>query len=315
MEDKMSLTYYPYLRGRQFELLALRELVEKELLSERVVPIIEPVRFSPTLIKTLKVFKEKHKGYALIQNPQYGNFREQVNKTKEIKKKFDDSISESKKINAYLIDEAIESSLMDISLDKTMLINKDMNCYTVFDHIIRNDVYPALTLIPDKRQFKKRVRKGKILLEDHFPSRIRNSDYAENDDEFFSDDHIGLESEGFIGFSDYSVIGSKYNETGFAPLAVAIHIVYLDKNHDLRVRHFVSDSNDDINDPAGKYGEAVNKMVKWCQAELVDKNQYTVGLNSLLETHKKRKYPGLGTIKKYSLMHHLELMNKYLEKS
>ena len=32
MEDKIM--YYPYLRGRQFELLALRELVNENLLSE-----------------------------------------------------------------------------------------------------------------------------------------------------------------------------------------------------------------------------------------------------------------------------------------
>ena len=36
--------YFPYLRGRQFELIALRELVEKDVLSGRIMPIIEPVK-------------------------------------------------------------------------------------------------------------------------------------------------------------------------------------------------------------------------------------------------------------------------------
>lgn len=308
----MSITYYPYLRGRQFELLALRELVENDHLSEKVVPIIEPVRFSPTLIKTLKVFKEKNKTYALIQNPQYGNFWDQIKKDEDMKKKFEDSVSESDRIIAYLINETIVPELHHIPLDKAMVINTSMDCYAIFNRIFDNRPESAFTLIPDKRQFKKRVQKGKILLEDHFPIRNRNADYANKNDEFFSDDHIGLDSEGFIGFSDYSIIGAQYNEAGFAPLAVAIHIVYFDENDNLRIHHFVSDSNDSINDPAGKYGEAVDKMAEWCKDNLTVSTVHTAGLDFLLDTQKRGKYPGLGTVKKYSIMHHLELMNNYL---
>ena len=35
--------YFPYVRGRQYELLALRELVSKDLLSSNILPVIEPV--------------------------------------------------------------------------------------------------------------------------------------------------------------------------------------------------------------------------------------------------------------------------------
>ena len=42
--------YFPYVRGRQYELLALRELVEKNLLTDFVIPIVEPVKLSPTLV-------------------------------------------------------------------------------------------------------------------------------------------------------------------------------------------------------------------------------------------------------------------------
>lgn len=33
--------YFPILRGRQFELLALRECVNKGLLSNKIIPIVE----------------------------------------------------------------------------------------------------------------------------------------------------------------------------------------------------------------------------------------------------------------------------------
>ncbi len=38
--------YFPYFRGRQYELLALKELAAKSLISSFVVPVIEPVKLS-----------------------------------------------------------------------------------------------------------------------------------------------------------------------------------------------------------------------------------------------------------------------------
>ena len=51
--------YFPYVRGRQYELLALREMIEGNLLSSKIIPIIEPVKLSPTLIKTMEAYVEK----------------------------------------------------------------------------------------------------------------------------------------------------------------------------------------------------------------------------------------------------------------
>jgi len=36
-EDKM---YYPYLRGKEYELIALRELVENELISDKLFRLL-----------------------------------------------------------------------------------------------------------------------------------------------------------------------------------------------------------------------------------------------------------------------------------
>lgn len=37
------------------------------------------------------------------------------------------------------------------------------------------------------------------------------------------------QNENYVGFADYSVVGEEFNESGFAPVAVAIHVVYFDK--------------------------------------------------------------------------------------
>jgi hypothetical protein len=79
--------YFPYLRGRQFELIALRELVEKGVLSNRITPIIEPVKLSSTLVKTIEAYGENSKQLAIITNPNVGSFSSDVKEEKNQKLK------------------------------------------------------------------------------------------------------------------------------------------------------------------------------------------------------------------------------------
>lgn len=39
----------------------------------------------------------------------------------------------------------------------------------------------------------------------------------------------------------------------------------------------------------------------------------TVGIREFEMAYQNQVYPGLGTVKKYSIMHHLELMSRYLD--
>lgn len=45
--------YSPYLRGRQYELLAIGELIDNNLLNDHVIPVVEPVKLSFTLIHVM----------------------------------------------------------------------------------------------------------------------------------------------------------------------------------------------------------------------------------------------------------------------
>lgn len=51
--------YYPYLRGKQFDLLALKESLIRGLLSTKIQPIIEPVRDSATLKNVVELFQKR----------------------------------------------------------------------------------------------------------------------------------------------------------------------------------------------------------------------------------------------------------------
>lgn len=48
--------FYPYFRGRQYELIALREMLLNKNYSKNVIPIIEPVKVSSMLISTIQAY-------------------------------------------------------------------------------------------------------------------------------------------------------------------------------------------------------------------------------------------------------------------
>ena len=72
--------YYPYLRARQFELIALRELVTESKHEDIVIPIIEPIRKSFNgLNKANEIFHENRFSPYLIINPLKGDIAGDTN--------------------------------------------------------------------------------------------------------------------------------------------------------------------------------------------------------------------------------------------
>lgn len=305
--------YFPYLRGRQFELIALRELVEKGVLSNRITPIIEPVKLSSTLVKTIETYGMNSKQIAIVTNPKVGSFNSDIKeeKNRKLKESFFLSLEKNKKI---LFMNLLRANLkpekfIERHADNMGTICNDKDAIPVYEmYFAETDV--KYNLIPDESGFRRKIRKNRVLLADKFNKQDRNNDYIEIDDEPFSEDHLYYLEDGYVGFADYSVVGEEYNETGFAPYAVAIHIIYFDTDDSLRVKHFVSDSNDDISDPAGKFQEALSKLVAWNEEKQLD----TVAMKEFENLYHRETYPGLGTVKKLSIMHHLELIGGYLDK-
>ena len=254
--------YFPYLRGRQFELIALRELLEGKRISEKVIPIIEPVKPSSTLLKTLETFVKNDREIAVVFNPTVGDFAKKLKEMREEDSKvanelYDLLTQNDKVIKSYIMDRGILSEIKsEASKNKYLIINLNRDCLDDFLDAYE-DTLPRFTLIPDDRAFRRVIPDSKVLFEDNFNKQSRNIDYIDNQDEFFSDSHLYYQNENYVGFADYSVVGEEFNESGFAPVAVAIHVVYFDKKKELRIHHFVSDSIVGIEYPGGKFGESL----------------------------------------------------------
>lgn len=320
--------YYPYFRGRQAELLALKDLASSGLLSRNIIPIVEPVKVSSTIRRTIETFTYRQKKIAVILNPEKG-----ISSKRNSNVVWCDTLQLDGKasvVPAFLLRENAESIVRNY-IQKPSCMNKSTLGFATrrsFDffksskgvHLL-SSLRPTVFAYPDEGEFIRDAGRilnnancsaRTILFRDAFHKRRVNADYAEEPDEHFSSDHLEYVDNGYSGFGDYSIVGDSYEEAGFAPRAVAIHIVYFDDNNELRIHHFVSDSNADFRNVAKKFGEAGDKLEQWCSQK--PGLRHTKGLDALLEYSRNKAFPGLPTIKKLSIMHHLELIGQFLDK-
>lgn len=146
--------YFPYLRGRQFELIALRELAEEDCINEKVIPIIEPIKPSSTLLKTLQVFAEKDKEIAVVFNPTVGAFSKEIKEMRAEDSKVANELYElllnnDKIIKAYVMNKARSKRLKtDVNKEKYMIINLTRDSLDNFLEVY-DGTLPRYTLIPE----------------------------------------------------------------------------------------------------------------------------------------------------------------------
>ncbi|MBY7025061.1 sce7725 family protein [Clostridium botulinum] len=308
--------YFPYLRGRQYELIALRELLDNKLIGNKIIPVIEPIKLSATLIKTIQLFNSNKNKIAIICNPQVGSFKNSIGeiKGKNIYKEYKEAINDSNVIKSHIINKNSYNEineLVSLGLSRSELLVVADNLTNIDNYINEfNEEPPKYSLVPDEIFFRRKVKNNRVIFKDRFIKRDKNSDYS-GIEEAFSEDHLFYSEEGYSGFSDFSIVGSSFSESGFAPFAVAIHIVYFDDNKALKMKHFVSKSNDDISNPAKKFYEALQGLYLWSK-EQPEYNINTLAMEKFLDHYKKQTYPGLGTVKKLAIMHHIELINRFL---
>jgi len=302
--------YYPYLRGRQFELIALREYALQRGDENNIIPIIEPVKSTFNSMKmALSKLIAGDVRFALILNPQVG---ELINKdiiAEALKSELSDS---SKWIPAFVLNNNYKEVLDFISTNNysnVMLICTDN---TDSDNPYFDELLPKAKHIVSKenRTLKRKLRgKDFILLNDNFKAQKRNSDYLTMPEEKFTEEHLFYKEDGYLGFSDYTTLVSDFIEGGAAPYAVAIHLTYKKANNEIWIKHFTSITNDDKSHIQGKFAEAAEKAVKFLDLE----NIHTYASEELRSYFNSQNYPGLGMVKKISIKNHLELMNNSLK--
>ena len=68
--------YFPYLRGKRYELIAIKKLINDKKINDKILPIIEPVNEKSSDFNNFVMYMIAHKKkFVAIQNPQVGSYK------------------------------------------------------------------------------------------------------------------------------------------------------------------------------------------------------------------------------------------------
>ena len=307
--------YYPFLRGRQFELIALRELSLENQLQGFITAIIEPVKESMNSLDLAnRIFYQNEQDNYLILNPSVGERRGDTDYYLEFMNGLENCSFKPafhyRGNKEYIFEKIDQYQLADCLIIGTNEIPSE-------DQDFRNLIEsPGVTGVviddPDRNRSLKRYLQGIeidfIRLDDLFEAEPRNSNFLKIESHRFSEEHKYYRDDNYNGFADYTVLPSPFIEGGSTPRAVVIHLTYKNEQDQIWIRHFTSESNDSIADVQGKFGEAAGKAVEYCRANKLRNSSIEELENYFDEAH----YPGLGMVKKIAIKNHLIVVGEYL---
>ncbi|MCW1913749.1 sce7725 family protein [Luteolibacter sp. GHJ8] len=304
-------TYFPFLRGKQNELIAVRELSGRIADSSAVRPIIEPVNGNATTIGALNEFYRQGMQFGLIVNPSHGEFAGN---------------------EARLLSDVIKPTVLDydnffpiLQVDRNTSLAQVEWFKKQFPQEWKAVIYRAMPEVPrvldwvttDARIYHHIFLDGRVsgeyvtqvpaarrvMIRDNFNKQERNKDYELV--EHFTDMNTLVGNPEGVGWGDFSIVGSKFSEGGGQAYAVAIHHVHQSQNGDhLDVSHAISDRQDTDEDTPGKVIEAVNNLLSRVE------NLYPNDTSACREYQKMSRTGvsrGLGYLKRLAIRHHLEI--------
>lgn len=306
--------YYPYLRGKQFELIALREFADIHHDLGRIIPIIEPVKTSLNGISNaVSKFVETNFKYVLVVNPQEGDFAHGRADVGGLLRLIDNTPGRP----ALLYrgeSQSLIRLIQEYQLDDVMIVALDGFDFVQDAHLeelvmmaeVADVVNGNATIRRTSHRFSQ-LEVPMIKLENKFNVQKRNVDYQNPADEIFTEEPF---YDDFPGFADYTVLSKDFSEGGALPYAIAIHLTY-DRDQIVYVHHFVSDTNFNQQNIQGKFHEAAEKAVTFFY-EYHPNYFKGSALDELRDYYETGRYPGLGMLKKISIKHHLELVSHIL---
>lgn len=301
--------YYPILRGKQFELIALRELVTV-LDKTEFCPIIEPVRQKmDSLGKTIAYLNKENLEPIVVVNPYLGDFSD-VDGRVSIEGALRSTCDEIKFTPCFstkgLTTSELARLISDTSSSFAVYVEEGLNKETVS---LLSDASLVISNRYHRAAFRNLSRV--VIVEDNFTRATKNSEYP--DKSYFSDRHTDYkEGENVVGFGDYTITGNGFLEVGGPAYVVAIHLSYIDPEEfdAMYIRHFKSYDDKSPTRPGDKFGDALDKLISFADKnpELFDD---TLGLRGFRRLKAEDHFPGLGQVKKLSIQHHIETLSKY----
>ncbi|MDF0490708.1 sce7725 family protein [Sphingomonas sp. H39-1-10] len=308
--------YHPFFRGKQYELLTIRENAPL-LARSNFIPIIEPVKEAVGgLDRALSAVRDAGGRAIVIVNPHHGEHGpERLGISTMLRERF----SGAGIMPAILLKE-------DTTVDQAVrCFNRHAHEDVVFIHggftqaaaltarlsldmaLIRHVFVDGKAPRLYRRHFTGPFR---VLVRDGFEKR-KNSAYPAI--EAFSDLHVTYPDEGMTGFGDFLTVGDEFSESGGPAYAVVIHLTFINSLEDdtMLIHHFLSHRRDTPTDPAGKFLEALGLLMEALRQPGCPIYE-TGAVMEFRDLHMRNHFPGLGYAKKLSMQHHIETLAQYL---
>lgn len=272
------MNYYPIIRGRQYDLLALKTMAKT--LSPKIIPIIEPVKDIPALTGVVKAFAHAEHPLFIVQNPQVGQYGLLAQPKHALPNPLPAPMATARYFDVLPADLVIAPTFGQV-------------------HLLAPD---QLAVVPNTARVRALNLPQAIYLEDHYPTRGRTEDYYVVQQEFYQYSRQQLPG---VGFADYPLSTHHYDEHGYPQRAIAMHLLYQEHGQ-LWVHHLVSVNNENYLDPGTKFFEARATLTPWLTMHPDARTEATDAILAL------DHFPGLGTVRKLELMHWLTIMGRYL---
>ena len=305
--------YFPLLRGKQYELIALKEFAEANPSNKSLFPIIEPVRvLHDTLIRAASILSIQKIPYSIILNPVRGDYDIPSNRFEisAFLHKFDEF--ENKPTPAFYADgkcDIVIKLIETYNLKNVMIIFEDsFDMEKANDLCLNNAVSYIVCSGADSRsntRYLMQTKKNIIRLDDCFNVKKPNTSYRGIIEDSYSEEFFYYKKDNFYGFSDYCVLPKEFAEGGTSPTAIAIHMTYRKREDAIWVRHFVSDENYDISSIRDKFNNVIQHL-----NDFYEQIPPTEAVRRLIDN--RDKYPGLGTLKKVTILNHIQLITEIL---
>ncbi len=229
------MSYHPYFRGKQYELLCVKENAEL-LARSGFCPIIEPVKNDiGSMLRCLSEIKANGGQAFVVANPGCGALKGGIGN--EFKDKISEVVENSEGLSWIYRAQGVEEGSIELSADRSALLH-DRSADASKIRAIADSAgakFDPNVFIDTKDSgplYRRNFRAGnRILIRDGFRKK-KNSEYLDPDVEHFSDLHVTFEDEGMQGFGDFLTLGDEYSEGGGPAYAVAIHLTFVDEESD-----------------------------------------------------------------------------------
>lgn len=318
--------YFPYLRGKMFEILAVRDA--EFLPSSRIVPIFEPVQVYTQNGRIYGRFTEliqKRVKFAFIVNSANGNpppnFDQGVRMVRDLssfRTSAPDLVLPAFEIRAENPIRQIRTFARKFESRQCVIVhrNHDYSIRHLWQALESLHENPPVHVLLDGGASSEVVKSlpasGVVLLRDGFSVESANVHYPPRSR--FDDLLWTHEDRGYDGFSDFSIVGDRLIVSGGPPNHVALHLteLALDEVRSIATNHFVSRNPTYPGDAPRKYLDALELLIQ--HVGVPPNIEFdTEGVEGYWDSYTNSHFPGLGKPKQWSIMHHMEIINRELE--